>query len=475
MENVNKDGLAMTVLETLAAYQLDSEEGRTHVLLQKQPAMLAKVLGLKHWIREGGLNAGNISDFLTPYLEHSQHMHHPGYIGHQVAVPHKGAALADMIHGVINNPMAVYEMGPTASVCERVVVNWMLSKVGWFEGEWDDFTRTDTGGGVLTHGGSLANLTAVLAARARAYPDAWQNGTPENAAIIAPAVSHYSVSRAVSIAGFGQSAILPAPVTDWGVLRPEKLEETYRRGVEAGRDVFMVTANACSTATGLYDPIDEVADFCQAHGLWLHIDGAHGASALISRKTKSLLKGIARADSLVWDAHKMLKTSALCAAVLFKDQSAMAGTFSQKASYIFHEGDQIGFDVGPYALECTKAPLGTKLFLVLAMEGEAALGDFVAKQYADTQRFYEIIAQQEDFACPYKPQSNILCFRYKGVRGNAAQSALREAMLARGRFYITSAEVSGTRYLRLSVMNPRTTEATIRALLEEIRLCAKTL
>ncbi len=466
--------VSRTVLDALEAYRHTSQAGDCHVVLQKQAEILAAEMDLVNWIRKGGLDAGNVQSFLAPYLEHSQHMHHPGFIGHQVAVPHEGAAIADMIHGVINNPMAVYEMGPTASVVERVVVNWMLEKCGWFSGAIDGFeANPNNGAGVLTHGGSLANLTAVLAARAHAAPDAWRDGTPDDLAIIAPAASHYSLARAVSIAGFGQSAIHYAPVNHLEVLQPEKLEQTFLQAKEDGQKVFMVSANACTTATGLYDPIDEVAEFCERHDLWLHVDGAHGASALLSDKERHLMKGISRADSLTWDAHKMMRTSALCAAILFKDQKSMAGTFHQDASYIFYGGeDEIGFDVGPYAVECTKSALGAKLFWVLAMEGEKSMGDFVQKQYSDTRKFYELINAQADFTCPYKPEANILCFKYDGAPGNAAQLALREAVLARGNFYITTAEVGGMRYLRLSVMNPLTTMETIADLLEEIRLCA---
>lgn len=468
------DTLAGQVLRALENYRSESEAGKTNALHQKPPAQLSDAMGLAQWIRGGGLDMDNVQKFLTPYLEHSQHMHHPGFIGHQVAVPHEGAAIADMVHGVINNPMAVYEMGPTASVIERVVVNWMLEKCGWFTGAIDGFEpNANNGAGVLTHGGSLANLTAVLAARAHAAPNAWASGTPDDLAIIAPAATHYSLARAVSIAGFGQKAIRYAPVNDLEVLRPEKLEQTFVRARDDGQNVFMVSANACTTATGLYDPIDEVAEFCETHDLWLHVDGAHGASALLSDKERHLMKGIRRADSLTWDAHKMLRTPALCAAILFKDQKSMAGTFHQDASYIFygHE-DQIGFDVGPYAVECTKSALGAKLFWVLAMEGEKGLGVFVEKQYADTRAFYDLIHAQPDFTCPYKPEANILCFKYDGIEGDEAQLVLREKILSRGNFYITTAEINGVRYLRLSVMNPLTTIETIEKLLAEIRLCA---
>ena len=180
------------------------------------------------------------------------------------------------------------------------------------------------------------------------------------------------------------------------------------------------------------------------------------------------MKGVCRADSVIWDAHKMMRTSALCAAVLFKRPEDLSNAFKQEGSYLFHDKDQPGFDVMPYAVECTKAGLGTKLFWVLAVEGEAGLGEFVHKQYEDTRSFFDLIEEHPDFECPYKPESNILCFRYIAKDAEDAQLAIRKEVLRRGNFYITAAEVSGERYLRLSVMNPLTTSATISALLAEI-------
>jgi len=369
------EALGHEVWSALQKYRLDSENRKSTALLQQKAKFLADEMGLENWIRKGGLNLENLEKFLDPYLRHSNHLHHPGFIGHQVAVPHIGASIADMIHGVINNPMAVYEMGPTAAVIERVVVNWMLEKIGWFAGEnLTDFTdNADHGGGVLTHGGSLANLTALLAARAAYFPDSWENGIADNLGVIVPAASHYSMARAISISGMGGQALCPAPVDELNVLRPEKLQQTFDQAIDQGREVFMVVANACATATGLYDPIDEIADFCENNKLWLHIDGAHGASALLSDNTSGLLKGISRADSVIWDAHKMLRTSALCAGVLFRQQKHLAQTFSQEEDYIAFGNTEYGFDAGPFTIECTKAHLGTKLFWVLAMEGGKAI------------------------------------------------------------------------------------------------------
>ncbi len=116
--------------------------------------------------------------FLAGYLDATTRLHHPGSLAHQVAAPDVPSALADLVHGVINNPMAIYEMGAAALAIELATVEWMLEQVGWSAPE---------SAGVLTHGGSLANLTAMLAARARAAPGAWVDGVPGDLALLAPA------------------------------------------------------------------------------------------------------------------------------------------------------------------------------------------------------------------------------------------------------------------------------------------------
>ena len=145
--------------------------------------------------------------------------------------------------------------------------------------------------------------------------------------------------------GMGKKAMIPVPVNQWEVLQPEALIPIYKKVKEEGKRVMAVVANACATATGLYDPIDEIGHFCEENGLWFHVDGAHGASALVSPEERHLLKGVKRANSLVWDTHKMLRTSTLCAAVLFKDYRNLTTTFQQKGSYLFYEKEAVGYDI----------------------------------------------------------------------------------------------------------------------------------
>ena len=475
--------IAYVVVDKLSDYIADSQSGKGKVLKQERSKVLAQKLQLEQWTKTGGLTAESIGALLDTYLENSQHMHHPHYIGHQVATPHLAASFADFIHGAINNPMSIYEMGPAGATIERFVINWMLDKIGWFKGDrLTDFQTLNNqelqnGNGILTHGGSMANLTAMLAARANIAPNAWIEGTPNDLVILGSEVAHYSIARAISIMGMGKRAWAKVETTDLEVLKPEKLEGTYKQTINEGKRVMAVIANACATATGLYDPIDEIGHFCQENNLWFHVDGAHGASALLSDKERHWMQGAERADSMIWDTHKMLRTSTLCAAVLFKNQENLAKGLQQKGSYLFHKKEQLGFDTLPYTIECTKAGIGTKLFWVLAAEGEKGLTDFVENQYEITRKFYEIIQAHPNFVCPYIPQANILCFRYislasesptKAKANNDFQLALRNELVNRGNYYITSTELKGVRHLRLTVINPLTQIAHIEGLLNEL-------
>ena len=473
MKNNSHDfkSVSEVVVSKLATYLDKSQQGNAKVLTQNPPEEIAKELQLEKLIKEGVLNSTTVDQFLDSYLANTQHLHHPQYIGHQVAVPHVASGIADFIHGVINNPMAIYEMGPAAAVIERFVVNWMLDKIGWFKGsQLSDFKKIKNNGvGVLTHGGSLANLTVMLAARARIAPDAWIKGTPNDLVILAPEESHYSIARSISIIGMGSNAIIPIPVDDLNRMKPDALLPAYQKAIAKGKRIMAVVANACATGTGLHDPLDEIGLFCKNHNLWFHVDAAHGASALISEKEKHFLKGIEKADSIIWDAHKMMRTSALCAAVLFKDHSSMENAFQQKGSYLFHDKEEVGFDMMPYTVECTKSAIGTKLFWVLAAEGEKGIANYIDETYQNTRLFYEIINKHSDFKCPYTPETNILCFQYtKFGIDNSFQLTLRNEIVARGNFYITSTELNESRYLRITVMNDLTKETHIQALLDEI-------
>ncbi len=453
---------AYRAIDLLAEHVAASRAGLEPVTAQPDPAALVDELGVAGWIRNGGMDASSFADWLPRYLDATVRLHHPGSMVHQIGVPCTGAALADLIHGATNNPMAKYEMGAAGATLEHELVRWLLRKVGF---------DPVAGDGVLTHGGSLANLTALLAARASAAPDAWRHGVPGDLALLAPPSVHYSVRRAAGILGLGEDAVVELEVDELERIRPDRLEYALERCRAAGLRPFALVAVAGATSTGLHDDLRSIATFSERHGIWLHVDAAHGASALLSDRHRHLLDGVELADSVIWDAHKMLRTSGLCAAVLVRRAADLTGAFRQQGDYLFYESDSVGFDVLDRAVESTKTTLGLKLFLALAWLGEQGLGEYVASRYELARRLYDRLQCVPGVTCPYIPESNILCFRVEGVD----QLALRDRLLAEGRLHIGATTIAGRRYLRVVVMAPDTNEATLDELvlaLESERVAA---
>jgi L-2,4-diaminobutyrate decarboxylase len=436
----------MTV-DLLAHHVDQSQRGIGPVLRRTPPAELTERLRLREHLRDGGMTLADYTSFLDTYLAEGTHLHHPGYLAHHCASPDIPAALADLVHGVTNNVPQLYEMGASAAVVEFEVVRWMLDKVG--------FTA---GNGVLTQGGSLANLTALLAARAAVAPDAWAAGTPGDLTLLAPPSAHYSLARSAGILGLGTNRVHPLPVDPLGRIDVPRLPEVLDL---PGRPIALV-ANAGATSTGLYDDLAGIGDFCRAHGIWLHVDGAFGLSALLSHTHRHLCDGIESADSVMWDTHKLLRTSGTAAAVLTRQNGALEAAFTQDGAYLFYgeqQPDQIGSTV-----EVTKAELGLKMFLNLAWRGENGLGEYVAQTYDTAHRLWQLADARPGFHCPFEPESDVTCFRF----GDGDQNAIRLRLMDEGSFHLSSTEIDGTRYLRVTVVAPMTDEHTMHTLLDRI-------
>ncbi len=446
---------ARTVWDSLSRYVEASSAGTGSVLALAPAGAISEELELERW-KQGGMDAGALAGFLERYLSRTTRLHHPGYIAHQVAVPALSSALADLVNGVVNNGTSIYEMGAPGAVIESAMIGWMLEKVGWPRGA----------GGVLTHGGALANLTALAAARSAIAPSAWEEGVPRDLAVIAAPTCHYSIARAVALLGLGARRIVPLACDAVDRVLPRAVAAAHEQVRSEGRRVMAVVISAGATATGLHDPVRAAGEYCRREGLWLHVDAAHGGSALLSERERHWLDGIELADSLVWDAHKMLRASNLCAAVLLRDREVLDGALRLRATYMIRGDGRGGLQTARRSIECTKNALGLKLFLNLACFGERGLAEHVERLYENTRRFHAIIGARAGFECPYPPESNILCFRHG--TDDELQDRIRTRLLEEGRFHISAADVRGARHLRLTVMNPRTSDATIRALLDRI-------
>lgn len=403
----------------------------------------------------------------------SNHLHHPHYVGHQVTSPLPWSALFSLVSSFLNNGSAVYEMGQVSSAMERSALQWMARRLG--------FDRTADG--VLTSGGSAGNLTALLAARqAKAGFDVWQEGqhTEKPLAVLVSDQAHYCIKRSAQIMGWGEAGVVQIPSDAHYRMRTDLLEEKFRETETKGRQVIAVVGSACSTATGAIDPLDKIADFAERHRLWFHVDGAHGASFVLAPQMRQKFMGIERADSVVWDAHKMLLTPALVTAVIFRNGAHSYESFAQKAAYLFgneRAPQDNWYDIGMRTLECTKNMMGFVLYASLASYGEAFFAQYVQNMVDLGQSFAALIAEAADFEVAVQPEANIVCFRYigNGVSAenlDALQEKIRSKVVESGEFYLVQTRLRGQVFLRTTLINPATKTRHLRELLRTLRRAA---
>ncbi|MBN2416109.1 pyridoxal-dependent decarboxylase [bacterium] len=425
---------------------------------------------LRRWSGQFSADPGqHFPEIIDSVLGLSNNLQHPGYIGHQCCTPLPLSALTDLVGTFINNASAVYEMGPVNIAMEKRLIQWMTALAG-FGPDAD---------GIFTNGGTIGNLTALLAARqVRAPYDVWSRGidSSRRLALLVSDQCHYSVKRAAGVMGIGEDGVYLVPVNAEFRMTRQALENTFRAAESDGRTVFTVVGNACSTATGTYDDLHMLADFAADHSLWFHVDGAHGASALISEQYRHLLSGLERADSLVWDTHKMMMVPALATAVLFRDGAHSYESFSQKASYLFEQDSRDEwYNYAHRTMECTKTMMGIKLYVPLMVYGTALFSDFIDYTYGLTREFARMIADSSDFETAADPESNIICFRYTGKEAplDAMQKEIRKKVLQSGRYYIVQTEINGGFWLRCTIINPNTTGDDLAGLLQLIRSCAR--
>lgn len=406
-------------------------------------------------------------------LAHGHNLHDPRYIGHQVPASVPMGGLFDAVGSITNQVMAIYDMGPWATAVEWALVEKLAEQIGWEPGTFS---------GLVTHGGSLANLTALLTARNVSLKGAWESGlasrnTPP--VLVVQADAHYSVARSAGVLGIGSEQVLRVGLDDRRRMDPNRLDELLIALRAENRPIVAVSACACATPIGAFDPLSDIADVCQRHDVWLHVDAAHGGSASFSRQHRHLVDGIDRADSIVWDAHKMLFVPALCAFVLYRNRAHKFETFRQDAPYLFDPAAPglAEYDSGLRTVECTKRAAAFGLWGVWSLFGPQLFADMVDVTFDLGQTLHKKLIDAPDFEPLHNPQCNIVVFRHTpdALRGASParlgrfQLELRRRLIESGEYYIVSTNLDGVGALRVTIINPLTREQHLDRLLDALR------
>ncbi|HSP90566.1 MAG TPA: pyridoxal-dependent decarboxylase [Vicinamibacterales bacterium] len=388
---------------------------------------------------------------------------HPRSMGHQVSAPLPVAVWTEALTAALNQSGAVFEMSPAGTIIEAQVVRWMCDLAGFGPGS----------GGTFTSGGTEATFAGLLAARQAAMPGAWKAGV----GAVPPVVvcgehAHYGVARAVGELGLGTDNAVVVPSRDYR-MNVAALRETLDALRAAGRQVMAVVATAGTTPTGSFDDIDAIGRICDEDGLWLHVDGAHGASALLSPVHRARLAGIHRARSIAWDPHKMMLMPLTASVVLVRRERDLESAFSQQAPYLFHgHAAERNWDQGLRSFTCSRRIDALKVWVTIQRYGASGLGSLYEHLCRTARGLYDAILPRPSFQALHEPESNILCFRYVGDgslpddRLDALNLELRTVYNREGDGWITSTVLGGRRVLRVTLMNPRTTPGDLERVLD---------
>ena len=448
----------------------------------------------------------NYTEFLKEkVVSQSVHTASPGFIGHMTtALPYFMLPLSRILTALNQNLVKV-ETSRAFTPMERQVLG-MLHRLIYsgddeFYGQWIQDSRHALG--AFCSGGTIANLTALWAARnrlcgpAEGFRGVAQEGMfralqyldCKGLAVLVSRRGHYSLGKAVDVLGIGRDNLIAVDTDDHNRIDMKCLRRQCARLKSEGIRPLSLVGVAGTTETGNIDPLDELADLARELGCHYHVDAAWGGPTLLSSTYKGLLKGIERADSVAIDAHKQMYVPMGAGMVLFKDPTALA-SIEHHAAYILREGSK---DLGSHTLEGSRSGMAMLVHAGLSIIGRKGYEILIDQGIERARRFAQLIDAHPDFELVTEPELNILTYRYnpawvqKELAAAAAEKAARinevldkvtETMQKRqrenGRTFVSRTRLAPGRYrgdditvFRVVMANPLTTEKILSSVLEE--------
>ena len=412
-------------------------------------------------VSDEGMDASSLLQTIDVYLKECVNTQHPLFLQPLWGGLSEAGFAGEVATILANTSIYTWELAPAATIVEQELVRALAAQAGWPQGE-----------GTFTSGGSNANMLAMLLARDRMFPDAMDKGVDgTRLAVFVSAECHYSLQMSAHVLGIGMEGVIKVATDHHGVMCMDALQEAI---ISSERTPFCVVATAGTTVRGAFDPISKIADLCDEHGLWLHVDAALGAPCLFSPELDHLMAGVERADSLTWDPHKLMGVPLTCSTLLTPHKGALAATCSyvQSAHYLFHvPGEE--YDLGRTSLQCGRRVDSLKLWIEWKAVGTDGWRERVERYVALAAQLEWMIESDENLElCSPRVFTNV-CFRWlePGLAGhdlNKFNEAVRQEILERGNTMVSLAIVEGKTILRPVICNPAANQSSLDALLAEV-------
>lgn len=395
----------------------------------------------------------------------------PGFMGMITARANPYALAAETLAPALNQHVTRQDLSPLATAIESETLSWIGEFIGYGKGAE----------GILTSGGSAANITALAAGlRAVARFDVRRRGLRGGAPMIVYASdqSHFSVPKAVDILGLGLEQLRLIETDEVGQINVGALKEAIAKDRAQGAQPAIIIANAGTATAGAVDPIAPLADICAAEKAWLHVDGAYGAPAAATGLAGHFFEGLNRADSVVIDPHKWLYAPYECGCVLVRDEEALRAAFKYTASYAM-PGGEAARDYMHLGLQMSRDFKALKVWATIKGLGAAKLRRAIEGDIALMRRLGDRIEAHPEFERLAPVVLSIACFRWRpaGVDNaeelDALNARLVNEVIADGRLFITPVQLGARRGLRACSINHRLDEEHVERFMTVLDECAK--
>lgn len=385
-------------------------------------------------------------------LPNNLHVDHPRFFAFVPGPNNFVSTMADALAAGFNVFNGTWLGGSAAAVVELGVVRWLCRICG----------LPAAAGGLFVSGGSMANLTALVAARHALLQDCVGGAT-----VYFSDQTHSSVERALRVIGFAPDQMRRLPSDEQFKSPLDELRGAISRDRAKGLRPFCIIANAGTTNTGAIDSMVDLADLAATEGLWLHVDGAFGAAAILSERGRAVLRGLQRADSITLDPHKWLFQSFECGCVLVRDAALLKSAFEIKPDYLrdVHRSAE-EFNPCDYGVQLTRSFRALKVWLSLNTFGLAAFRQAITRAFELAELAERELRLRVGWEILSPAQMATVCFRFGN--DDQLQTRLVDVMLGDGFAFLTSTTLKGATALRLCTINPRTTEDDIVATVDRL-------
>jgi L-2,4-diaminobutyrate decarboxylase len=451
MHEVNDDSVSLR--EEVFAYARKRLEYDPAPLDGPQPA---------EWLREnagqtiseigiGGAKALEVfSEVLAPATISTDH---PNYLSFIPSAPTEASKLFDLIVSASAIYGGSWMEGAGAVFAENEVLSWLASEVG----------LPKTAGGVFVQGGTLGNLSSLVAARHAASKKLIDAGSPLPAKwkFICSAEAHSSLKSAAAVMDV---EIIKAPVDESGHLSGDSVAAAL---AGAGSGVFAIVATAGTTNFGIVDKLDEIANVADSNGIWFHVDGAYGLAGILDPGSRHLFEGIEKADSFIVDPHKWLFAPFDACALVYRNPELARAAHTQHGEYLDTLTDSGDWNPSDYAYNLTRRPRGLPLWFSIATHGVAAYREGIRKNIKLARQIADVISTREDLSLVREPELSVVVFKKSGWKLDDYK-AWSAKLLERGEAFVVPSSHQGEPNARFAIVNPRTELSALIGILDSM-------